>query len=244
VSLLLTFILGIIVSGEPSPVETIFAEGETLTYNLSWMRITGGVGTMTIAPVGAESERYRITSVAHSTSRISSIYRFRDEIETIVARRDFSTLRFEKNLDEKGDRENQVTVIEDGIATRTTRKVKKIPVPRPVLDPISVIYYMRTLDLTPGKRYPLTLIADGKLYTVDARVLRRETIETPVGRFSTVVVEPAMLSGEERDETLQIWYTDDARHIPVRIRSEIKIGAVTANLRSVDRGVAPAAGAK
>jgi Protein of unknown function (DUF3108) len=37
--------------------------------------------------------------------------------------------------------------------------------------------------------------------------------------------------------TLTIWYTDDARHTPVRIRSELKVGSITANLRAIHTGV-------
>ena len=47
-----------------------------------------------------------------------------------------------------------------------------------------------------------------------------------------------MLAGSIfKDEgAMTIWFTDDGRHIPVRIRSELKIGSITANLRSVSAG--------
>jgi hypothetical protein len=238
VTWLLSLLLAVAVTPPPE-IRKAFEEGETLVYNLSWMRMTGGIGRMTISP--ADGERYRITSLAYSTPGFSRIFRFRDEIETTVARDDFSTLRYVKRLDEKGDTIEEVTTIENGVATRTRKKVKKVEVPRPVLDPISVMYYMRMVDLTPGKRYALTLIADGKVYTVDAKVLRREAIETPAGRFSTVVVEPQMTSATgPREEKLQVWYTDDARRIPVRIRSDIKIGAITANLTAIENGASAA----
>jgi Protein of unknown function (DUF3108) len=46
-------------------------------------------------------------------------------------------------------------------------------------------------------------------------------------------------AGVFRDEQkrLQIWYTDDARHIPVRIRSDVKIGSITVSLRAIKSGV-------
>lgn len=235
-SWLLAAVLAVAITPPPE-VQKAFLGGETLVYNLSWMRMTGGIGRMTIGP--AESDRYRITSLAYSTPGFSRIFRFRDEIETTVSRDDFSTLRYVKRLDESGDTIEEVTTIEGGVATRRRKKIKKVDVPRPVLDPISVIYYMRMLDLSPGRRYELTLIADGKVYTVHAKVLRREAVETPAGRFAAVVVEPEMVSAAgPREEKLQVWYTDDARRIPVRIRSEVKIGAITANLRSIEGGEA------
>jgi hypothetical protein len=219
-----------------APVQQTYAQGETLDYNLAWMRVTGGTARMTIAPSG--DDRFRITSVAKSSPGFSRIFKVRDEIETFVARSDFSTLRYVKRLNEEDDSIEEVTVVEDGVATRTRKKVKKVDVPRPVFDPMSVIFFLRMQTLAPGETHELELIADGKRYDVHARVVRRETISTPAGRFATVVVEPQMSSGGvARDERLFIWYSDDWRHLPVRIRTEVKFGAITANLTAVRGGV-------
>jgi hypothetical protein len=218
------------------PVEKIYAEGETLDYTVTWMKVAGGTARMTIAP---ESEgRYRITSVVKSGGGLARFVKVRDEIETIVDRSDFSTLRYSKRLDERGDKMEEVTTIEDGIASRKRKKIRKIPVPRPVYDPFSVIYYFRTLELAPGKTYEFDLISDGKLYTVHARVVRREKVTTPAGTFDALLVEPQMASaGVQREERLYIWYSDDERRLPVRIRTEVKFGSVTATLKSVTAGV-------
>lgn len=215
--------------------QSFTTEGETLDYTVQWMKITGGTARMTIAPAG---DTYRITSVAKSSGGFSRLVKVRDEIETTVAKSDFSTLRYVKRLDERGDKIEEVTTIEEGIATRKRKKVKKVPVPRPVFDPISVIYYMRTLDLSLGRTYDFTLISDGKVYTVHAKVVRREKVQTAAGSFNTVVVEPQMTSGGvEREEKLYLWYSEDERHIPVRIRTEVKFGSVTATLRGIQAGV-------
>jgi hypothetical protein len=213
-----------------------YSAGETLDYNLTWMKITGGTARMTIGP--GEEGRLRITSVGKSTPGFSRIVKFRDEIESIVSGDDFSTLRYTKKLDERGQKKEEVTTIEDGVATRVRKKVKTVNVPRPVLDPISIIYFLRTLDLQPGKTYELNVVADAKLYTVHAKVLRREKVQTPAGTFKTVVVEPTMESaGKRREERLWVWYSDDERHLPVKIRSEVNVGAITATLRASSAGV-------
>jgi hypothetical protein len=217
-------------------MEPVFLEGETLDYTVQWMKITGGTARMTIAP--APGDMYRITSTAKSGGGLARLIKVRDEIETFVARADFSTLRYVKRLDEKGDKIQEVTTVEGGVATRKRKKIKKVAVPRPVFDPFSVIYYMRTLDLTPGKTYDFTLISDGKVYTVHARVLKGETVTTQVGTYDTVIVEPSMKNaGVEREEKLHVWYSADDRHIPVRIRTEVKFGSVTATLRGIQAGV-------
>ena len=213
-----------------------YAQGETLDYSLTWLKVTGGMARMTVSP--KDDERYRITSVARSSGSLARFIKVRDEIETTVSRDDFGTELYVKRLDEKGDKHEEVTVVDEGVAARTKNgKTKTVKVPDPVFDPISVIYYFRTLELAPGNAYDMTLISDGKLYTVNARVLRREVVTTPAGRFNTLLVEPKMVnSGVPREERLFIWYTDDERHIPVRIRTEVKFGSVVATLQAIRAG--------
>ncbi|HSP17054.1 MAG TPA: DUF3108 domain-containing protein [Thermoanaerobaculia bacterium] len=217
--------------------ETYLA-GETLDFDLSWSRISGGEARMTVAPIG--EDRLRMTSVGKSGTFFSRFFRVRDEIESIVDQSDFSTIEYHKVLDERGKRKDELTVIDEA-KNVAYRKGKSIAVPRPVFDPLSLIYYIRLLDLTPGRTHEFTIIADGRIYTVRAEVVNRETIDTPAGTFHTVVVEPKMeaQAGVFRDEQtrLLIWYSDDARHLPVRIRSDVRIGSITASLRRVTSGV-------
>lgn len=220
----------------PAPVQQSFQNGETLDYTVTWMRISGGTARMTIS--APNEGQYRLTSVAKSGAAFSRFVKVRDEIESTVSRENFSTLRFVKRLDEKGESKVETTTVEDGVATRKRKKIKSVRVPNPVYDPLSVMYHLRTLDLTVGARHELTLVADAKLYNVHVHVRRKEKIQTPAGTFDTVMVEPTMESGGvEREERLFIWYTDDDRRLPVRIRTEVKIGAITATLTKVTSGV-------
>lgn len=230
--LLLAALLAATTLAPPVPLEQTFTKGETLDYTVTWMKVTGGTARMTIAADG--DDNYRITSIAKSSGAFARLFRIRDEIETIVARDDFSTLRITKRLDERGDKLNEVTTISGGVATRKRKHVRRTPVPRPVLDPISVIYYVRTLDLSPGKSHDLTLYADLKIYTVTARVIRREVVTTPAGTFNAVLVEPELIRPGER---LFIWYSDDERRLPLRVRTEVKFGSITATLKNVSSGV-------
>ncbi|HEV8435596.1 MAG TPA: DUF3108 domain-containing protein, partial [Thermoanaerobaculia bacterium] len=109
-----------------------------------------------------------------------------------------------------------------------------------VFDPLSLIYYMRGFPLKVGEVLRFTIIADGKLRDVEAHVVRTDTLDTPAGKFDCLVVEPhtqgAGIFRDDAKSQMTIWYSDDWRHLPVRIRSEAKIGAITATLRSVSSG--------
>lgn len=215
-------------------LKDVFDKGEKLVFTLSWLKVVGGSAEMTVSPL-PESGKVRIQSIAQSNAFFSRIFRVRDEIESIVDRGDLSTVLFHKKLNERGRKKEEVTVIDEqrGIAVR---KGVETRVPKPIFDPLSTIYYLRTLDLSPGKTHTFATLADGKLYSIEASVLQREIVHTDAGTFETVLVEPKMRHGgifRDENTTLLIWYTDDERRLPVRIRSTIPAGSITATLKSI-----------
>jgi len=236
--------LGAAALGRSATLDSVIVPGETLDYELTWLRITGGNLRTTIVRLPSDPQRIRMTFSARSSSSFAFIYKVRDQIESIVNRDDFSTLRYEKHLREGSRSKDDTTIIDERrrIATRRRpgKDTEEISVTKPIFDPLSLVYHLRDLDLTPGREHRFTLFADGKIYTLVANVTGRQTLETPAGTFQTVVVEPKMQGGgifRDEDASLTLWYTDDARHIPVRIRSEVKVGTITANLRRISAGI-------
>ena len=223
-------------------VSNLFNSGETLDFDLTWLSITGGGMRMTIGMNPNDPAHFRITSVAKTNPSFSFLVNTRDQVTSIVNRDDFSTVRYEKHLKEHGKSKDDTTTVDEARRIATRQRPNKTPqnvaVPKPVFDPLSLVYHLRALDLRPGSIQKFTVYADGKVYTLEANVSHTETIGTPAGTFHTVVVQPKMLAGSIfKDEgAMTVWFTDDARHIPVRIRSELKVGSITANLRSMRMG--------
>ncbi len=220
-------------------LDRVFKDGERIEYSLSWLGIVGGSAVMTVDP---SDDVIRITSVAKSQGALGRMYPVRDEIRSLITRNDFSTLRFEKTLNERGRSKHELTEL-DPRSGKGRRKGKEFSYRAPVLDPLSSIYYIRTLDLTPGKTHTMRILADGKDYEIEAIVHGREPVVIEGVRFDTWKVEPKMSKGGIfRDESnrLLIWFTADARRVPVRIRSELEFGSITATLRRTRLGPFPA----
>ena len=214
-----------------SYLERVFRDGERLEFSLSWLGIVGGNAVMTVTP---EGDQFRIHSLARSQGTLGRIYPVRDEISSVVNRADFSTLSFQKDLNERGKSRSELTVL-DPKKKMVTRKGKQFPYEPPILDPLSTVFFVRTLDLSPGKRHRLTMIADDEIYTLDVVVVKRETLNVEGTAYETVLVEPKMVKGGVfggENQRLLIWFTDDERRVPVRIRSELEFGSITATLRS------------
>ena len=93
------------------------------------------------------------------------------------------------------------------------------------LDELSFVYFLRTLRLAEGDTYSFTRHYDPAKNPVRVRVIGRGTIRVPAGTFQTVEVEmrvrdPHRYVGEG---VIQFHFTDDARHVPVRMESQIPV---------------------
>jgi hypothetical protein len=113
-------------------------------------------------------------------------------------------------------------------------KLLKHTEPSCVTDVLSGIFYVGSLPLQPGANYRFPLNNGGKTVTVQAHVEGKEQIKTPAGTFQTIRVGPegdsGILSGR-----IWIWYTDDARRLPVQMRAKLFWGMLTIYLTSIGK---------
>lgn len=106
------------------------------------------------------------------------------------------------------------------------------PLPGCVVDLLTALDYLRAQRLQVGDAYRFLVNEGGKTSEVEAAVDLRETVATPAGRFSTVRVRPKLVGGDEGSHLgqLWLWFSDDARHVPVQIQSHAAWGTLTAQL--------------
>jgi len=150
------------------------------------------------------------------------------------------TLRFEKQLRE-GSYEVDIDIDYDQDAHKAKyfreRKGKKnksavIDIPENVMDPLSALFYVRTLDLKVGDEILIPATDNKKVYDIKVIVHKMQTIEVPAGKFKCFVVEPIMADGGvfKKDGKIQVWLTADKKKMPVKMETKVYIGSIAAEL--------------
>lgn len=93
------------------------------------------------------------------------------------------------------------------------------------LDDISFLYYIRTLPLEVGKTYTLNRYFNEDGNPVTVKVLRKQLITVPAGKFNTVVVQPIIKTKGLFSEggRAEVYFTDDDRRILVALKSRVKV---------------------
>jgi hypothetical protein len=218
------------------PPDILPFERERLTFALYWSGIH--VGTATMEAVKGAGTSY-ITSVVNSNAVISAFYRVQDvaEVRLVNGR----PAGFKMLQSEGSHRRNKETIFDPQrdkviyINHKDNTRQEYDMNGRLLWDVMSGFYYARRQPLETGKSFYISMFDSNKFINTEVKVLRREHMELFDGReISTIVVEPILKTEGLFQKTgeILIWLTDDDQRMPVRMETKLKIGRVTAELKS------------
>jgi hypothetical protein len=217
-----------------------FFSGEKLTYGISWSSVVkAGTAVMEVKEEKTPEGRrvYRLTSTARSAGIVSVFYPIADTIQSILDAQGLYSLSYELNQ-KHGKRKKFRTMTFDhanAVVRITTNGVEQETsgIPARVQDSLSALYYVRTReDLAIGKSIFVDVHDSGKNWSVEMQILGKEKIKTPAGEFNTIKVKtyPKYEGVFQNKGEIFVWFTDDARKIPVLMKSTIAIGSIVAAL--------------
>jgi hypothetical protein len=251
--LLLTFCCG--ADGQPPPqsmsnasqlhpprADYKFPNGLTLDYKGEWRIFDAGVTTVRMDAAGGQQ---RVVATADSTGFVAKLFHVHDTFESFFDPKTFCSLHLTKHIEE-GARVREITIRYENVAKKSILD-QKIPstgetkhvendTPGCVTDVLSGIFYMGSLKLEPGMNYVFPMNDGAKTVDVRLQVEGRESIKTDAGTFNTVRVHPEGATGKAN---ILIWYSDDAAHVPVRLRSKAFWGTLTMTLKKMERAATP-----
>jgi hypothetical protein len=227
----------------PSP-SVVFAPGERLVYDVTFLGAKAGKAVMEVVEKTQMRGRdaYRIVSTVQSNDFISLFYPVDDRIESYMDVEGLYSHYITVNQ-RQGKKKRDKTIDFDQVRHRAIQikqdKQEVFVIPPRVQDSLSSLYFFRTMPpVEVGHSSYIDVHDSGKNWQLEIRVLEKEEVTTPVGKFNTIKVQ-AMVRYEglfmEKGDVF-IWFTDDHKRIPVMMRSKIKIGTITAVLSSRREG--------
>lgn len=219
--------------------------GERLDFKVYFEFIQGGTSTMSVDSIRFVDGYpcYHFVSTARSTRTVDMFYKVRDRVESWQDIDGGFTRRYAKRLREgryKSDK--RVAYLPDNSAAILFRKKDAVPetlsVVGKVFDVLSAFYEIRTRPMEVGSTISVELHDIDKRYTLEVRVLNRETIKVQAGKFDCFVIEPRLKSAGlfRREGSMLVWITADKNRIPVMMRSRLYFGRVWAKLTKYTLG--------
>jgi hypothetical protein len=231
---------------QPPIAGYVFPEHQTLTFTVDWRVFTGGIAVFHLDQQG---EQLKVTATADTVGAVNMLFPVTDRFESELDTRTGCSSEFSKQTEE-GRRKISSDLTFDAAAGRQTQVEKNLvkgtqktvssAIPACVTDSLSAIFYAASQRLVVGQDIGFPLADALRTVTVTMKVEAHEEIKTPAGTFQTVRVQPTADEGVVKNRgNIWIWYTDDARHMPVQIRARLFWGTITFHLQSVDTKAAP-----
>jgi hypothetical protein len=229
---------------DPKPVApSLVVSGpiEKLVYDVQWRLIRAGTVTLEAYP---SELRMRLESggLVASLFKVDDLYEVHydsNDVDPFCA----TSMRLE-SMEGKRHHEAQVTYdrlanrahyIEHDLATNETLREATVDLPPCASDTLGGLARLRHLG-TPvlGKAVEVP-ISDGRHSAiVKVEPQEREEIKVAAGTFKAIRYEASLLNGViyPRKGRVWIWFTDDARRLPVqiRLRTGFPVGTVTLEL--------------
>ncbi len=227
-----------------------FGPGEKLTYEIHWTFIHAGDAVLEVMPdteVDGVPARY-FKATATTVPWVDKFYKVRDVLEAWTDLDVSHSLRYKKDQNE-GKYHKKVDLVFDKKTNQSRRYVKgelKHTIDQPVdaFDPMSVLFSFRKQILYKTMQFGAN-VSDGKKSVVgEATVEAMETIETGIGMIDAfrVRLDIKHLSGvfkKSKDAELLVWFSADARRIPVKVKSKVKVGHFTMELVDYQPATSP-----
>lgn len=225
-----------------------FGPGEKMEFVLKWAGLSVADADLAVEE-SAETDGktvYRIISTARSRSVIDSLYKVRSRYESHINPEDGLPLKYIARSRERDRKKDRVYLFdhESNIVRRMEKseegriKSEVFEIPDATYDTISSLYAMRNRDADIGQSLQLKVFNNRKNYELVIDVLQEEEVTVSAGRFRTIKVQPKLKTqgSEEKKGELFIWVTNDERHIPVLMKSKVKVGSFTLELTRYSNG--------
>jgi hypothetical protein len=209
-----------------------FAVGERMEYDVKFGMFRVGRASMEVVRL----DTIRGEPVFHVVFTVRGraiFYSLTDSLQSWFSVHDLTSRRFTQDTDDNGTfRVNRYEIdpargfyVQNGRDTLATTAQP--------LDDASFFYFARTLPLEVGRTYTLPRYFKPDRNPVTLRVLGRDTVDTPYGRFAAVAVRPTFKSRGlfSAGGQATVWLSDDEYRIPVVIRTRLSVGSLTMNLR-------------
>lgn len=206
------------------------------TYSVQWRGMTAGTSTLELEKTGPDSFTYRSRNVARGIFRLALPDAVTQESEFSIVDGVVSPMSYRAD-DGSSDTKHDVTLKFDWDAGRVTGVAEDQPVDEPLKpgtqDSLSVqIALMRALAAgeTPSS---FALIDKNEVKTYQYTFEGRETLDTEIGQFDTVIYQ-SQREGSTR--LTRLWLAPDLGFLPLRAQ-QLRKGKpeFTMQIRSLER---------
>ena len=219
-----------------------YEAGEWFRFRIHYGMFNASFATLEVKETTLRNQPvYHIVGKGKSTGLLHLFFKVDDNYESYISKKDGSPLRFIRQIDEGGHTRDLLIDFDHGSNTahvfdRKRNKRETYPVPENVHDMLSSFYYLRNnlevdaLDV--GEMFNIKMFIDEESHDFKLKFLGREVVKTKMGNIAALKFQPYVLAGRvfKQKESLTIWVSDDKNRIPLKIKADLAVGSLDADI--------------
>ncbi|TPV34707.1 DUF3108 domain-containing protein [Paucihalobacter ruber] len=225
--------------------KSAFQDGEWFKFKMSysgWLK--AGNATLELKTTQLNNkEVYHVIGKGWTTGAIKWFFKVKDRYESYFDKTTGLPYKFIRDIDEGGHTKNiEITFDQKSRLAHVHNKKHNTKgsyaTEKDVQDMVSAFYYLRnnydTKSIKPGDEVKLNMFFDEENYEFKLKFLGRETIKTEFGKINTLIFRPYVMAGRvfKEQESLTLWVSEDENKIPLRIKADLAVGSLRADLEA------------
>lgn len=220
----------------------VFQSGEKFRFAMSYGFIRAGKATLDIKKTTyKDKEVYFASGYGYTTGMTKMLFRVEDYYQSFFDAQLIQPVKSIRKIHEGGYERNQVTFFNKEKGTAKLKDLgrnteQEFNVPDNVQDVISAFYYLRNhpkIDtIKEGEIIEVSMFFDDEVFNFQLKFLGREKIKTKFGKQNTLVFRPYVQKGRvfKESESLTMWISDDRNKIPLKVKADLLVGSLKAEL--------------
>ncbi|MFT5753088.1 MAG: hypothetical protein ACI924_000295 [Flavobacterium sp.] len=224
-----------------------FTTGEYFKLRIHYGLVTAGYATLEIKDAIRNNRKvHHVVGKGYTTGITKAFFKVSDDYQSFFDKETGKPYQFLRKINEGGYEKFQ-----EGFFNQTNNSVlvkdyknnteKTFKVPENIQDIVSSFYYLRNhqdIDkLKEGESISIDMFFDDETTKFKLKYIGKEDISTKFGEVSCMVFRPLVQAGRvfKEEESLTIWISDDENKVPVRIKANLAVGSIKADLYEYKR---------
>jgi len=241
-SIILIFLFSFFIAQSQNE-NSAFSVGEWLKFRMHYGFLNASYATLQVNSATInEKPVYHVVGHGETTGVASWFFKVDDTYESYFDKNDGKPYRFLRKINEGGytkDVEINFDYKQSKAELNDKKNKKKLSftLQDNIQDLISAFYFLRnnykTEDLEVGKAITLKMLYDDDgIFNFKLKYLGKEVVHTKYGKVECLKFRPLVQSGRvfKEQESLSLWVSNDENRIPIRIKADLAIGAIKADI--------------
>ncbi|MES2573433.1 MAG: DUF3108 domain-containing protein [Bacteroidota bacterium] len=219
-----------------------YAVGEWFKFRVHYGIVNAGYATLEVKEGVINSTKvFHVVGKGYTTGLSKFFFKVEDLYESYIDKETGNPYRYVRKINEGGYTKNQ-----EGFFNSAGNKIlvkdykhkteKTLIIPKNTQDILSSFYYLRNYPdidkMKTGEFVSIDMFFDSETTKFRLKFIGRENITTKFGTVSTMIFKPLVQSGRvfKEEESVTIWISDDENKLPIRIKANLMVGSIKADL--------------